>query len=125
MATRTAAAMYEITLEGQTYVLRVGRTVYRLPQCVCEVHENECSYGTGQPHPAWKPGNTNPRAWSVANVRQLADLVAGHKVPEPGPTPYRGRDRLAGVRKAPKEITPDKIVALQRECDEAEIRGGI
>lgn len=125
MATRTAATPYEIVLDGQTYVLKIGKTTYRLPQCVCQVHENECSYGVGK-HPEWKPNRAfGLRAWTVENVRQLADLVARGRVPEPNnPAPLRGRDFLAGVRKAPKKITAEKIDALQRACDEAEIRGG-
>ena len=114
---------YEIVLEGQTYVLTVGRCTYRLPQCVCQVHKDECSYGRDK-HPVYKP-HQPLRAWTVENVRQLADLVARGNVPAPNrPAPLRGRVRGCSPAKRGKTISPEQVEALQELCTAAESRGG-
>ena len=127
MTTRKAAPQYSIVLEGQTYILTIGKTTYRLPQCVCQVHPNECSYGRAVDHPVWKPNRQfGLRAWTVENVRQLADLVARGNVPEPNnPRPLRGRSLSCPPAAKSKKITDDQVKKLQQLCDEAESRGGV
>jgi hypothetical protein len=117
---------YTVTLDAErhpAYRLVIGRTVYTLPQCVCEVHEGECEEGKGKSHPDFDPKSVwRPKRWTRATVEQLAALVLSGKVPAPrsafADKPRTARNHV-GPRARKVDPTPEQVAALQALCDAA------